>query len=58
MQTNIRGLVDRMELGPARGMMPLYEAISNAIDAIEDRNLQMSDGRVDISLLFLDDLAQ
>jgi hypothetical protein len=34
-RTNVKGLVDRLELSPARGMMPLFEAISNAIDAIE-----------------------
>lgn len=36
MLTNIRGLVDRLELAPTRGVMPLFEAISNAMDAIEE----------------------
>ncbi len=33
-QANIKGLVDRLELSQAKAMMPLYEAISNAVDAI------------------------
>ena len=36
MQANIKGLVDRLELSQAKAMMPLYEAISNAVDAIEE----------------------
>lgn len=35
-KTNIQGLVDRLELPHSKGMMPLFEAISNAIDAIEE----------------------
>ena len=36
MLANIKGLVDRLELSQAKAMMPLFEAISNAVDAIED----------------------
>ena len=34
MQANIKGLVERLKLANGKGMMPLYEAISNAMDAI------------------------
>jgi len=36
MLANIKGLVERLELTPAKAMMPLFEGISNAIDAIEE----------------------
>lgn len=35
---NIKGLVDRLELSQAKAMMPLFEAISNSIDAIQELN--------------------
>lgn len=57
MLTNIRGLVDRLELGLTRGMMPLYEAVSNAIDAISERGLGMSQGSIHIRLIHAHDLA-
>lgn len=37
MLTNIQGLVDRLDLAPTKGLMPLFEAVSNAMDAIEER---------------------
>jgi hypothetical protein len=36
MLANIKGLVERLDLTPAKAMMPLFEGISNAIDAIEE----------------------
>lgn len=38
MLTNIQGLVDRLDLAPPKGLMPLFEALSNAMDAIEERS--------------------
>lgn len=58
MLTNIRGLVDRLELGPSRGMMPLFEALSNAIDAIVERNIGLSHGDIRIQLVHAQDLVQ
>jgi hypothetical protein len=36
MLANIKGLVERLDLTPAKAMMPLFEGVSNAIDAIEE----------------------
>lgn len=56
MQTDIRGLVERLELSSSRGMMPLFEALSNAIDAIEARGIGWSVGRIAIHILPIQDL--
>ena len=37
MQTNIKGLVRTLDLRHAQGMMPLFEAVSNAMDAVADK---------------------
>lgn len=58
MDANIRGLVDRLDLAPSRGIMPLFEAISNAIDAIEETKRGYSHGRISIRLIARHDLAQ
>ncbi len=58
MLTNIRGLVDRLELAPTRGVMPLFEAISNAMDAIEEKYRNPAGGAVRIRLLASDDLVR
>ncbi|MBN2648052.1 MAG: hypothetical protein JXR44_09730 [Thiotrichales bacterium] len=47
MQANIKGLVDRLELGNSKAMMPLFEAISNSMDAIEE----CGDGYINHSIL-------
>ena len=57
MDTNIKGLVRTLELRHSQGMMPLYEAVSNAMDSIADRTGTLTDGRVDIYLLRKEDLA-
>jgi hypothetical protein len=58
MLTNIRGLVDRLDLAPSRGVMPLFEAISNAMDAIEERHGNPAGGSIRIRLLASDDLVR
>jgi hypothetical protein len=35
-QASIKALVDRLVLSQAKAMMPLYEAISNAVGAIKE----------------------
>ncbi len=57
MLTNIRGLINTLQLGQSQGMIPLFEAISNAIDAIGDSNIGASAGRIDINLKRKEDLA-
>lgn len=57
MQTNIKGLVRTLDLRHAQGMMPLFEAVSNAMDAIADKGAGLTKGRIDIHLLRSDDLA-
>jgi hypothetical protein len=59
--TNIRGLVERLDLPSTRGMMPLFEAISNAIDAIQEKGkgTGVTSGTVRIRLIKApDDLLQ
>jgi hypothetical protein len=57
MLTNIQGLVERLDLGPSRGMMPLFEAMSNSIEAIGERGIGMSNGEIRIRLIYNQDLA-
>jgi nitrogen fixation/metabolism regulation signal transduction histidine kinase len=56
-QANIKGLVDRLELSQAKAMMPLYEAISNAVDAIEEHQDGFSNHLIRIRLVASTDLA-
>ena len=56
MKTNIKGLVDRLELSHTKAMMPLYEAISNAIDAIEEHQDGFSKHSIFIRLIASNDL--
>jgi hypothetical protein len=58
MQTNIRGLVERLSLPAGRGIMPLFEAVSNAMDAIAERPVGSTPGAIRIRLLALNDLAR
>lgn len=57
MLANIRGLVERLELSQAKAMMPLYEAISNAVDAIEEHQDGFSNHSIRIRLVASNDLA-
>jgi hypothetical protein len=57
MLANIKGLVDRLELSQAKAMMPLFEAISNAIDAIEEHKDGFSSHSICIRLIAANDLA-
>jgi hypothetical protein len=57
MLANIKGLVDRLELSQAKAMMPLFEAISNAIDAIEEHKNGLQKHSIRIRLVAAHDLA-
>lgn len=57
MLANIKGLVDRLELSQAKAMMPLFEAISNSIDAIEEHGDGFRHHLVRIRLVSTHDLA-
>lgn len=57
MLANIRGLVGRLELSQTKAMMPLYEAISNAVDAIEEHQDGFSNHSIRIRLVASNDLA-
>lgn len=57
MLANIKGLVDRLELSQAKAMMPLFEAISNAIDAIEEHKDGFLNHAIRIRLVATHDLA-
>lgn len=56
MLTNIQGLVDRLDLAPSKSLMPLFEAVSNAMDAIEEKGGNPAAGNIHIRLLASDDL--
>lgn len=58
MKVNIKGLVERLELSQAKAMMPLFEAISNAIDAIEECGDGFHNHSIRIRLIAANDLAQ
>ncbi len=57
MLANIKGLVDRLELSQAKAMMPLFEAISNAIDAIEEHKDGFPKHTICIRLVAAQDIA-
>ncbi|WP_407732867.1 ATP-binding protein [Pseudomonas citronellolis] len=57
MLANIKGLVERLELSQAKAMMPLFEAISNAIDAIEEHRDGFHSHSIRICLIAASDLA-
>lgn len=56
MKTNIQGLVKSLDLKQAQGMMPLFEAISNAMDAIAEAGKGLNAGNIDIHLIRRTDL--
>lgn len=58
MLANIKGLVDRLDLSPTKAMMPLFEAISNSIDAIGDLRQGFANHEIRIRLLSAKDLVQ
>lgn len=57
MDANLRGLIEHIELSATRGLVPLFEAISNAIDAIEERGLPTAQRSINVRLIPADDLA-
>ncbi|ARO68680.1 ATP-binding protein [Xylella fastidiosa subsp. pauca] len=57
MRTDLRGLVERIDLSVSRGLIPLFEAISNSIDAINERGIPPYDGCIRIRLIQRHDLA-
>jgi len=57
MLANLKGLVDRLELSQAKAMMPLFEAISNAIDAIEEHRDGFSGHSICIRIIAAHDLS-
>ena len=56
MDADIQGLVERLDLPASRAMMPLFEAISNAIDAIAEHNRGYTKHAIKVTLKFVDDL--
>jgi hypothetical protein len=58
MQTDVQGLVETLELSPSKGMMPLFEAISNAIDAIAACEDGLSKHEIRVRLIANDDLVK
>jgi hypothetical protein len=56
MKTNISGLVKSLDLKQTQGMMPLFEAISNAMDAIAESGKGLNAGKIDVHLIRHTDL--
>jgi len=48
--TNLKGRLRNTQLPPAHGLMPLFEAVANAIHAIEDARRSPSEGRIGITV--------
>ena len=46
--TNLPGRVRNVSLAPSNGLMPLFEAVSNSIHAIEEAGRAPEDGRIKI----------
>lgn len=57
MDTNIPGLLRTLTLSTSHGLMPLYEAISNASDAIYEKHTDFKNGQITIQLQRLNDIA-
>jgi len=51
MQANVIGRVRNTNLAKNQGLLPLYEAIINSIDAIEETNGSTPNGNIDITVL-------
>ncbi len=51
MDTNLHGRLRNTSLPAGSGLMPLYEAVVNSIHAIEEAAVQMSKGRVTVTIL-------
>lgn len=48
--TNLPGRIRNVSLAPSNGLMPLFEAVSNSIHAIEDAGHPPDKGRITISI--------
>jgi len=49
--TNLHGRLRNTSLPVSSGMLPLFEAVANAIHAIEDANLSFTDGRISVQII-------
>jgi hypothetical protein len=51
MHTNLQGRLRNTSLTPSNGLLPLFEAVVNSIEAIEDRDLPPAKGKVDVEVI-------
>lgn len=49
-ETNLQGRLRNTSLPPSNRMLPVYEAVSNAIHAIEDANIPLQQGRITVRI--------
>lgn len=49
--TNLRGRLKNTVLPLRNGLLPVFEAVSNAIHAIEDANLPMDEGQISLEIV-------
>ena len=50
-ETNLHGRLRNTSLPATNGMLPVYEAVSNAIHAIEDASVPLCDGRITVNII-------
>lgn len=56
MISNVKGRVANTPLPKTQGLLPLFEAIINSIDAIDDASIDINDGTINIKILRQDSL--
>jgi hypothetical protein len=49
-ETNLHGRLRNTSLPASNGMLPVYEAVSNAIHAIEDANIPLKNGQITVQI--------
>jgi len=49
-QTNLHGRLRNTSLPASNGMLPVYEAVSNAIHAIEDASISLQNGEITVQI--------
>src|ERR1700733_3244341 len=48
--TNLHGRLRNTSLPASNSMLPVYEALSNAIHAVEDANISLRNGRITVHI--------
>lgn len=57
MNTNLKGLVNQFKLAPENFLMPLFEAVVNSVQSIEEAGMKMTSGQISIDIIRSNELA-